>query len=69
MSNRLPATRAEAQREHSAHYLTGKPCKHGHVSPRYTSTGACIICVSLTHSHYRKAHLLDQQELDNPGTS
>lgn len=26
-------------------YNTGKPCKHGHTSDRYTSTGGCIDCL------------------------
>ena len=25
-------------------YETGKPCKAGHVGPRYTSTGHCVEC-------------------------
>jgi 5-methylcytosine-specific restriction endonuclease McrA len=25
-------------------YFTGKPCKHGHVSERYASTGGCVEC-------------------------
>ncbi len=25
-------------------YFTGKPCKHGHVSPRYINTGQCTAC-------------------------
>jgi hypothetical protein len=26
------------------HYFTGKPCKHGHVAPRYVSTWQCVPC-------------------------
>lgn len=25
-------------------FFTGRPCKHGHISERYTSTGNCILC-------------------------
>jgi hypothetical protein len=25
-------------------YETGKPCKHGHLSPRDTLTGVCLEC-------------------------
>jgi len=25
-------------------YSTGTPCRHGHYSPRYTSSGACVLC-------------------------
>lgn len=28
-------------------YNTGKPCKHGHLSDRYTSTAICIECVRI----------------------
>lgn len=27
-------------------YRTGEPCKHGHVTWRYTSTGGCVECLS-----------------------
>ena len=27
-------------------YFTGKPCKHGHLSERYTSTGQCVECTA-----------------------
>lgn len=26
------------------HYFTGKPCKYGHVAPRYISTWKCVPC-------------------------
>lgn len=26
-------------------YFTGKPCKHGHISKRYTCKGTCVECV------------------------
>ena len=41
----LPRTRKEAQALGSKYYFTGKPCKHGHVTFRYT-TGPCHGCVS-----------------------
>lgn len=28
-------------------FNTGKPCKFGHFSDRYTSTGACLMCLNL----------------------
>lgn len=28
-------------------YNTGKPCKHGHLSDRYTSTAVCVECVKI----------------------
>lgn len=42
--NELPRTPAEARASGSARYFTGKPCKHGHVSPRFTSNRRCIVC-------------------------
>lgn len=29
------------------HYSTGKPCRRGHTSPRYVSTGNCMDCLRL----------------------
>lgn len=26
------------------HYFTGKPCKYGHIGPRYVSTWRCVKC-------------------------
>ena len=42
--NGLPRTRAEAKAAGSARYFTGKPCKHGHISPRFTSNRRCVEC-------------------------
>lgn len=36
--------RAEAKKKGRKTYFTGKPCKHGHVAPRYTQTGLCTEC-------------------------
>lgn len=40
---RLPRSRAEAMVAGSNKYYTGKPCKHGHLAPRYLS-GHCVEC-------------------------
>lgn len=49
MIRALPAdttlSRAEAQQWHLPAYRTGKPCRNGHRSWRYTSTGACMVCL------------------------
>jgi len=37
--------RAEAKAQGLKFYSTGKPCKHGHLSDRYTSTAICVQCV------------------------
>lgn len=39
--------RAEAKAQGLKFYNTGKPCKHGHLSDRYTSTAICIECVKV----------------------
>lgn len=39
--------RAEAKAKGFKFYSTGKPCKHGHLSYRYTSTAICVECVRL----------------------
>lgn len=40
-----PATRAEALSRQTVYYHTGRPCRRGHTSDRYTATGACVECV------------------------
>jgi hypothetical protein len=40
----LPKTRAEAIAAGAPRYFTGKPCKHGHVAPRYAG-GGCVECI------------------------
>ncbi|AFC22715.1 hypothetical protein VchM-138_0036 [Vibrio phage vB_VchM-138] len=37
-------SRAEAKQLGLTHYFTGKPCKHGHVTKRFTGTAICIEC-------------------------
>lgn len=41
--NDLPSTRAEAIKQGSKRYFTGKRCKRGHVAERYVS-GPCVEC-------------------------
>lgn len=41
----LPKSRRDALAKGEGQYLTGKPCIHGHVAYRYTSSGACSTCV------------------------
>jgi len=43
-------TRSEAIRLGLAHYYTGKPCKHGHLSLRRVVGGICLSC----HSHKKE---------------
>jgi hypothetical protein len=39
--------RTDAKAQGLKFYNTGKPCKHGHLSNRYTSTAICLECVKL----------------------
>ena len=39
-------TLKEAKRLKMAKYFTGRPCRKGHRTLRYTNTGACIACIS-----------------------
>lgn len=39
--------RAEAKALGLKFYRTGKPCKHGHLSERYTSTTICVDCIKI----------------------
>jgi hypothetical protein len=38
-------------------YETGRPCKNGHVDARYTSSGACVVCVRDAARGVRRAPL------------
>lgn len=40
----LPNSRAAAIAAGSPQYFTGKPCAHGHVANRFTSSGTCVDC-------------------------
>jgi hypothetical protein len=47
-------------------YFTGKPCCHGHISPRLTSTHTCIQCSREIHypkdrDSYRTGNTLEKQ--------
>ena len=51
----LPSTRAEAHELGAKKYFTGKPCKHGHISERY-SGGKCIQCESIAAKRLYEIH-------------
>lgn len=48
----LPITRKEAEEKGFNLYITGFPCKRGHISERYTKGGACAECVAFTRSNH-----------------
>jgi hypothetical protein len=35
------------------YYFTGRPCIKGHISPRFTSTRACVDCLAAAKAEYR----------------
>jgi hypothetical protein len=47
-------TRAEALGSGLTRYFTGKPCKHGHIFTRQTSTGTCLECCSIKRRRLTK---------------
>lgn len=48
----LHGSRKEALSTGATYYFTGKPCKHGHVTKRYSCNGACLECDKAHVSHY-----------------
>ena len=40
----LPTSAKIARRLGLKSFFTGKPCRNGHIGPRYTSTGVCCAC-------------------------
>lgn len=53
-------SRAEARTLGLKQYYTGKPCPHGHTSPRYTASATCIDCHK--EGNYRRLKL-DQRKI------
>lgn len=49
-----PTSRKAAQTAGSKHYFTGKPCKLGHISLRYTSIGKCLECSKVETAKWRE---------------
>ena len=47
--------RKEAAAQGLVKYETGRPCKHGHLSPRYTATGVCVTCSATAVARHNKA--------------
>ena len=47
-------TRKDAKAQGLTRYFTGKPCPHGHISERMTSSGGCVACLKEKQSAYYK---------------
>lgn len=43
----LPSSRSEAKRIGAARFFNGRPCRHGHVAPRWTTNSSCTVCVQI----------------------
>lgn len=49
----LPTSRNAAIAAGSRFFNTGRPCRNGHTSNRYTSTGNCLACVAAARDDKR----------------
>ena len=49
--------RREAEALGLSHYVTGKPCKHGHYAKRRTTDSTCSECCSIASLAYYDKHL------------
>jgi hypothetical protein len=47
-------TKEEAAQQGLSRYFTGKPCRNGHISERYTKGGQCAFCSNLRAKEYGK---------------
>jgi len=51
-------SRKEAQERGLKRYYTGKPCKHGHISPRAIHGGSCLECAGIRKRAKTKAKVI-----------
>lgn len=58
----LPNNKAEASMAGLTKFFTGNPCKRGHVSERYTSTGACAECLGVRQADQGHGRAFKEQE-------
>lgn len=49
-------SRKEARARGLTRYFTGKPCKHGHVSERFSRNGVCVECMPESRRKWREAN-------------
>ena len=52
--NRLPVTRSDAKTLGAPQYFTGKPCKQGHLAPKFTCSGSCTECLAARRRDYMR---------------
>lgn len=53
--------RAAAKKNGERFYFTGKPCKNGHISRRYTTKGTCCECMALAFESKKDSLLLQMR--------
>lgn len=61
--NQLPVSRSEAKAAGIPQYFTGKPCKQGHVVPKFTSSGSCSECLAIRRREYMRKWAAENPEL------
>lgn len=61
-NEKLPSTRAGARACGSKRYFTGKPCRHGHIAPRYVNNSGCSVCAYICGAEYRDENPEKTQE-------
>lgn len=62
----MPATKAEALRQGGIYFFTGKPCRNGHVAPRYAkSSPVCVSCSREAYIRRRPTTLKELKERYN----
>lgn len=49
----LPKSGIDARQVGSQYYFTGDKCKNGHIGPRYTAGGNCVICTRMKNGARR----------------
>jgi hypothetical protein len=57
-----PSNKAQATVAGLTKFFTGTPCKRGHVSERYTSTGACSECLGVRQADQGLTRAFKEQE-------
>lgn len=57
--------RSEALQQGLPKYRTGKRCKNGHDSERYTLSGVCVQCVA--DQKAREREIFEQRRAENQG--
>lgn len=55
-------SRAEAKLKQKSTYFTGQPCKHGHLTYRYTQSGTCSECINGDHKRVVDPNALARKE-------